>query len=290
MADLENDSNVSVDSPERQKKVYVIEPRRGLAVLRLDEVWEYRELIGLLAWRDLSVRYKQTIVGALWALLQPLVLMFLFSVIFRRWVGMPSQGTPYPLYCFVAMLPWTYFSSALSSSASGLLRSASVLTKVYFPRLVIPISAVIPPVVDFSLSIIVLLWMCYAYNVGISVRWFLIAPLLLLTLLWALGLGLWLSALSVEYRDVSYVMPFLMQFLLFASPVVYPSNVVSWRWRELYSMNPMVGIIEGFRWVILGVPPTSTSNIQDAFFVVILVLITGVIYFQHQEKSFADVV
>ena len=270
--------------------VRVIEPRSGLMSLKLDEIWNYRELVGILAWRDISVRYRQTIVGAAWAIIQPLAMILVFSVIFRRWVGMPSEGTPYPIFTYVAMLPWQYFSTAMSGASSSLLRSSNILTKVYFPRFVIPLSSVLPPLIDFAISFFVLLGMMMHYGFTPNIRWLAVIPLLLLTLMIALGVGLWLSALSIEYRDLAYVIPFVMQVWMFASPVVYPSSMVSWRWREVYALNPLTGIIEGFRWAMLGVNPTSNYTIPVAVAVTFCVFISGFIYFQVMERTFADVI
>jgi lipopolysaccharide transport system permease protein len=276
--------------PDSEKPTFVIEKLSGLAALKLKEVWEYRELVWLLSWRDISVRYKQTYAGVLWAIIQPLSMIIIFSVVFRRWAGMPSEGVPYPLFSYVAMLPWQYFSTGMTSVASSLIRSTNIVTKVYFPRLIIPLASAVPPLIDFAIGAVVLIVMMMLY--GIMPSWHLIALpfLVVMVVVAALGVGIWLAALSVEYRDFAYVTPFLMQFWMFISPVVYPSNIVSYRWKLAYALNPMVGIIDGFRWVFLGVNPPTTFSILMAVVVPAVLLVTGVIYFQVMERTFADVI
>ncbi len=266
----------------------VIEPRRAWTKLRLGEIWDFRELIGLLAWRDITVRYKQTMLGALWAVAQPLAMMGMASIVFRRWVHMPSEGVPYPLFTFVALLPWLYFSNAMVGSAASLIRSSNMLTKVYFPRLIIPLASVLPPLVDFSIGFVLLMIMLMFYGVTPTWRWCLIPCLLLMTITLALGVGIWLAALSIKYRDLSHVLPFLTQMWMFASPIVYPSDLVSYRWRDLYVLNPMSTVAEGFRWAILGSNSILGLHITLAWTVTIILFFTSVIYFQYVEKTIAD--
>jgi len=274
---------VSLDKP-----TIVVEPRTSLSKLKLDEIWEYRELIWLLAWRDIAVRYKQTAMGAGWALAQPTAMMLIASIVFRRWVHVPSEGVPYPLFAFVALLPWIYFSNAMTGAAASLIRSGAILTKIYFPRLIIPIAAVIPPLVDFAIGFSLLIVMLVCYGIKPTDRLLLIPFLIVLTLCLALGIGIWISALSVRYRDFSQLVPFLTQIWMFASPIVYPSDLVSFRWRFIYTLNPIAAIVEGFRWAILGTVSTLNCDIVSATIMTAILLVTGVIYFQHVERTIAD--
>ena len=230
----------------------LIAPTRGLFDLDLKAVWDYRELLYFMVWRDVKVRYKQTVIGVAWVVLQPLLTMILFTVIFGYLARIPSDGLPYPLFAYTALLPWTYFSQALTRSGGGLVGNANLISKVYFPRLIIPLSSVVVPVVDLLLCFVILLGLMIWY--GVAPTWGVLAlPLfLLLALMTALAVGLLLSPLHVKYRDVGYVVPFLVQFWMFASPVIYPVSLVPEQWRLLYSLNPMVGVIEGFRWALLG--------------------------------------
>lgn len=266
-----------------------IEPARGWSSLRLIELWEYRELLYFLAWRDVKVRYKQTALGAAWAILQPVLTMVVFSIFFGQLAGVPSDGVPYPLFSFAALLPWTFFSNALTQSSNSLVGSANLITKVYFPRLVVPIASVLSGIVDFVIAFAVLLVMMVIYHV--TPGWGLLAlPLfLLLALVTALGVGCWLSALNVEFRDVRYVVPFLTQFWLFASPVAYSTHLLAEPWRTLYGLNPMVGVIDGFRWSLLNTSPPGPITAVSAG-AALLVLVTGLFYFRRMESTFADVV
>jgi lipopolysaccharide transport system permease protein len=268
--------------------VRIIERRRSILDLRLKQLWHYRELLGLLAWRDIAVRYKQTIIGVAWAIVQPLAMMLAFSVVFRRWVHMPSEGVSYPLFTYAGLLIWQYFSTALLAASSSLIRNANILTKVNFPRLVLPASAVLPPLVDFALAFSVLLIMMYGSGAVPTWRWIVIPFLLLQTLLLSLGVGIWLSSLSVRYRDLSQCLPFLMQLWMFASPIVYPSDMVSWNWRLLYVVNPMVSICENFRWALLGTHTNLDCHVALSVAVTIIILLTGIVFFQHIERTMAD--
>ncbi|HET6419161.1 MAG TPA: ABC transporter permease [Geobacteraceae bacterium] len=273
-----------------RKPSFVIQPRKGLFRLDLGSVWNYRELLYFLVWRDVKVRYKQTSIGAAWAVLQPTVTMALFTLIFGRFAKIPSDGIPYPVFAFTALLPWTYFSQALTQSSNSLVGSSSLVTKVYFPRLLIPLAASLAPMVDLFFSFIVLLVLMTYFH--IAPGWGLLAlPLFLaLAVTTALAVGLWSSAINVRYRDVGHTIPFLVQVWLYASPVAYPVSIVPERWRMLYSLNPMAGVIEGFRWALLGrkTPDFEVMAVSSA--AVLLLLLGGIVYFKKMERTFADVI
>jgi lipopolysaccharide transport system permease protein len=268
----------------------VVEPNIGLLDVELTTLWSYRELLYFLVWREIKVRYKQTILGVAWAVLQPLMTMAIFSVIFGLFVKVPSDDLPYPLFVLVGLLPWTYFAEALSRSSVSLVGDAQLIRKVYFPRLIMPLAAVVSPAVDFFPAFILLLGMMAWY--GIAPTWgvFLLPGFLLLGLLTALAVSLWLSALNVRYRDVRHTIPFLSQCWLYASPVVYPVSVVPDGWRTLYGMNPMAGVIEGFRWALLGKALPDVGLMLASFIAVIMLLVGGLIFFHHMEQTFADVI
>lgn len=268
----------------------VIQPTRSLFDLDLKAVWEYRELLYFLVWRDVKVRYKQTAIGVAWVILQPLLTMMVFTVIFGYLVRIPTDGLPYPLFVFTALLPWTYFSQALTRGGGGLVSNANLISKVYFPRLIIPLSSVVTPAVDFLLCFVVLVGLMVWY--GVAPTWGVLAlPLfLLLALLTALAFALLLSPIHVKYRDVGYVVPFLTQFWMFASPVIYPVELIPEKWRLLYSLNPMVGVIEGFRWALLGDQTPNFLAMVVSAVVVLVLLAAGVVCFRRGERTFADIV
>ena len=273
------------DSP-----VLNIEPSRAWVSLRLGELWEYRELLYFLTWRDIKVRYKQTVLGAAWAIIQPLFAMMIFSFFFGRLAKIPSDGMPYPLFSFAALVPWTFFANGLNQSSNSLVASANLIKKVYFPRLTIPVATVLAGLVDFALAFIVLLGMMALYGVAptINVLW---TPLfLLLSLATSLGVGLWLSALNVQYRDVRYIVPFVIQVWMFSTPIAYPSSLLSEPWRTIYGFNPMVGVVEGFRWALLGTDTAPGATIAVSSLAALMILVGGAFYFRHMEKTFADVV
>lgn len=272
------------------KPSFVIQPRKGLFRLDLGSVWNYRELLYFLVWRDVKVRYKQTSIGAVWAVLQPTVTMALFTLIFGRFAKIPSDGIPYPVFAFTALLPWTYFSQALTQSSNSLVGSSSLVTKVYFPRLLIPLAASLAPMVDLFFSFIVLLVLMTYYH--IAPGWGLLAlPLFLaLAVTTALAVGLWSSAINVKYRDVGHTIPFLVQVWLYASPVAYPVSIVPERWRMLYSLNPMAGVIEGFRWALLGRKTPDFAVMAVSMAAVLILLLGGIVYFKRMERTFADVI
>jgi lipopolysaccharide transport system permease protein len=276
---------------QRDTHDVIIEASRDWALVRLRELWEYRELLYFLAWRDIKVRYKQTLLGVLWAILQPLVTMLIFALFFGRLAKIPSDNVPYSVFALAALVPWFFFANSLSQSSNSLVGSANLITKVYFPRLVIPISVVVTGLPDFFLSFAVLLGVMIYYGIYpqlLAVVW--IPILLLLTIITALGVALWLSALNVKYRDVRHLVGFLTQIWMFATPVLYPSSLLPQKWRLLYSINPMVGVVEGFRWALLQTQTVPSRSIMVSAVTAILILVTGAVYFRRMEKSFADIV
>ncbi|MBI4492701.1 MAG: ABC transporter permease [Chloroflexi bacterium] len=282
-------SQSAIRNPQSAIPTLVIQPSRGWVALRLGELWEYRELLYFLTWRDVKVRYKQTALGAAWAIIQPVMTMVVFSLFFGRLAKVPSDGLPYPIFSYTALLPWGFFAAALGQSSNSLVGSANLIKKVYFPRLVIPISSTLSGVFDFAIAFVVLLGMMVYYGIQPTPAVALLPAFLLLSLVTALGVGLWLSALNVEYRDVRYTVPFLTQFWLFATPVAYPSSLLSEPWRTLYGLNPMVGVVEGFRWALLGSAPPGPMIAVSALVSVVL-LVSGAFYFRRMERTFADVV
>jgi lipopolysaccharide transport system permease protein len=267
-----------------------IRPQKSWIQLGLKELWEYRELLYFLTWRDIKVRYKQTVLGASWAIIQPFFMMLVFSLFFGKLGNMPSDGIPYPIFVYCALLPWQLFAHSLTESSNSLVSNERLITKVYFPRLVIPISAVLAGLIDFAISLVVLFGMMFYYSIvpGIAV---LSLPLfILLAVFTALGVGLWLSALNVKYRDVRYTLGFLTQLWLFVTPIAYPSSLVPEKWRLLYSINPMVGVVEGTRWALLGKTNSPGLILIISVIAVIVIFIGGLIYFKQTEDSFADIV
>ncbi len=268
-----------------------IEPSRGWASLKLRELWEYRELLYFLVWRDVKVRYKQTVIGAAWAIIQPFFTMVVFSLFFGGLANVPSDEVPYPIFSYAALVPWTFFANGLSQSANSLVGSANLIKKVYFPRLVIPISSVLSGVIDFALAFLVLLGMMLFYGIVPTVNIVWLPLFLLLALITALGAGLWLSAMNVQFRDVRYAIPFLIQFWMFATPIAYPSSLIKNELlRALYGINPMAGVVEGFRWALLGTETRPGPTIAASSLVALALLIGGLFYFRRMEKTFADVV
>lgn len=268
----------------------VIKPSRGWVPLKLGELWQYRELLFFLVWRDTKVRYKQASLGVAWAVIQPLMTMVIFSVIFGELAKLPSENIPYPLFSYAALLPWQLFSGALTRSSSSLVGSATLLTKVYFPRLIIPLSTTIGGLVDFSISFLVLLGLMLFYGMAPTWAIFWLPLLVVFTLVTALSVGLWLSALNVEYRDVQHIIPFIIQAWMYASPVAYSAELIpSGPWRFLYGLNPVAGIIQSFRWALLGASPPGELMLVSVGMVMIL-LVAGLYYFRRMEKVFADVV
>ncbi|MEP6740892.1 MAG: ABC transporter permease [bacterium] len=269
---------------------FSIDPPTGWTSIGFRELWDYRELLYFLTWRDVKVRYKQTALGAAWAIIQPLFMMLVFSLFFGRLAKIPSDGIPYPIFTFCALLPWQLFAHALTESSNSLVANERLITKVYFPRLVVPIAAVLGGLVDFAVAFAILLVMMFYY--GIVPSWAIVTlpGFILLAVMTALGVGLWLSALNVKYRDVRYTINFLIQFWLFATPVAYPSSLVPAKWRALYGLNPMAGVVEGFRWALLGKQEAPGAMLWVSVAVVIVILVGGLYYFRRMEQEFADVV
>jgi lipopolysaccharide transport system permease protein len=267
-----------------------IQPSRGWSALRLEEVWAYRELLYFLTWRDIKVRYKQTILGAAWAIIQPFFTMVVFSLFFGRLAKLPSDGLPYPLFSYAALVPWAYFANSLNQASNSLVGSGGLIQKVYFPRLTLPISGVLGGLVDFSLAFSVLLGMLVYYGVRPSANVLWLPLFLLLAMTTALGVGLWLAAINVRFRDVRFTVPFLIQLWLLATPIAYSSSLVAGPWRAWYALNPMVGVVEGFRWALLGLRTTPGPMVAVSTVVAIAVLISGAFFFRRMERTFADVV
>jgi lipopolysaccharide transport system permease protein len=276
-------------TPESQT-ILRIKPSRGWTAINFRELWEYRELLVFLTWREVMIRYKQAVLGIAWAILQPLFTVLIFSVIFGRLAKLPSDGIPYPLFSFAALLPWQLFSGSLTRLGTSLVGNANLITKVYFPRLIIPLSAVGAGVVDFGLSFLVFLGMMAYYGVKIHLLILLLPFFILFAVLTSLAVGLWLSALNVQYRDIQHVIPFLIQAWMYASPVAYSAGLIpSGPWRFIYGLNPMAGVIQGFRWILLGGNPPDALMLASVLMVSLL-LVSGLFYFRRMERIFADVI
>ena len=280
----------AIRHPQISVSTLRIAPSKGWVSLKLGELWEYRELLYFLVWRDIKVRYKQTALGAAWAIIQPFFTMVVFSLFFGQLGKIPSDGIPYPLFSFAALVPWTFFANGLGQASNSLVGSSNLITKVYFPRLTIPLASVLSGVVDFALAFVVLLAMMLYYGLAPTLNVLWLPLFLLLALVTSLGVGLWLSALNVEYRDVRYVVPFITQFWLLATPIAYPSSMLHEPWRTIYGLNPMVGVVEGFRWALLRSNAAPGPIIAVSSAAALLILITGAFYFRRMEKTFADIV
>ncbi|WP_246545483.1 ABC transporter permease [Pelotalea chapellei] len=267
-----------------------IQPTKGLLHLDLFAVWQHRELLYFLVWRDVLTRYKQTAIGAGWVILQPLITMIIFTVIFGNLARFPSEGIPYPVFAFTALLPWTYFSQALARTSGSVVGSTNLVTKIYFPRLLIPLSAAIAPVVDLIFSFAVLLVLMAWYR--ITPTWGMLALpfFIVLAIMTALAVGLWFAALNVKYRDVGSIMPFIIQIWMYGSPIAYPVSMVPQKWQLLYGLNPLVGVIEGFRWALLGKAFPDVAVMAVSSIVVVLLLFGGIVYFKKSEQTFADLI
>jgi lipopolysaccharide transport system permease protein len=270
--------------------VTIIQPSKGWISLKLGDLWEYRELLYFLTWRDIKVRYKQTVLGAAWAIIQPFFTMVVFSLFFGKLAKMPSDDIPYPIFSYAALVPWTFFANGLSQSSTSLVASANLIKKVYFPRLVVPISSVISGAVDFVLAFVVLLGMMLYFGIVPTGNIVWLPLLLLLALVTSLGVGLWLTAMNVQFRDVRYAVPFLVQAWMFATPIAYPSSLLDEPWRTLYGINPMAGVVEGFRWALLGTETAPGPIVIVSALVAVGLLVSGAFYFRRMEKTFADVV
>jgi lipopolysaccharide transport system permease protein len=282
---------VSAPSVERSELPHTrIEPSKGWISLGLKDLWQYRELLFFLAWRDIKVRYKQTALGAAWAVIQPLFTMLVFTLFFGRLAKVPSDGIPYPLFSYTALLPWQLFASALTESSNSVVANERLITKVYFPRLVVPLASILSGLVDFVIAFTLVIGMMVWYGVRPTWAVLTLPFFVIFTMATALGVGLWLSALNVQYRDVRYTLTFIVQFWLIASPVAYSSTLVPARWRPFYGLNPMAGVIEGFRWALLGKAQAPGTMLWVSVVVVAVVLVGGLYYYRRMEKTFADVV
>jgi lipopolysaccharide transport system permease protein len=266
-----------------------LQPSQGWTPPNLAELWRYKELLSFLIWRDVKVRYKQTALGVGWALAQPLLAMVVFTVFFGRLAGMPSDGIPYPIFSMAALVPWTYFATAVSNGSQAVVVNQQLVTKVYFPRLIVPLAAVLSPLVDFVVAFSILIVMMFAYGLvpGAAILW--LPVLMAFTVCTAAAISIWLSALNVRYRDVRYVVPFLVQIWMFATPIAYPASLISERWRPFYGLNPLAGVIEGFRWALLGGPRPGALMIVSVA-VVAVALAGSLLYFRRVEGTFADVI
>ena len=271
--------------------VTILRPATGLGALNFRDLWLYRELIYFLTWRDLKVRYKQTLLGASWAILKPFMTMVVFSIFFGDLAKVPSDGVPYPIFSFAALVPWELFSNAISVAGRSLVQNRHMITKIYFPRVILPLSATLAGVVDFLIAFVILIGMLFYYKIPITIYMLTIPLFLLLALITSIGIGLWLAALNVQYRDIGYVTPFLTQFWLFITPIAYGASMVPQQWQFLYSLNPMTGVVEGFRWALLGTSQGAPgTQLAISFAVAITLLLTGFMYFRRMERTFADMV
>lgn len=269
----------------------LIQPSKGWVSLKLHELWEYRELLYFLTWRDIKVRYKQTVLGAAWAILQPFMTMVVFSLFFGNLAQVPSDGVPYPIFSYAALVPWTFFATGLTNSSNSLVGSSNLIKKVYFPRLTIPIATVLSGAVDFVLAFIVLLGMMLFFGITPTANVVFLPFFVLLAFVTSLGVGLWLSAMNVQFRDVRYTVPFLTQFWMFATPIAYPSSLIKDDLlRSIYGINPMAGVVEGFRWALLGTDNAPGLIIIVSSLAAVLLLVSGLFFFRRMEKTFADVV
>lgn len=278
-----------VDTRAQPPKV-VIEPPRGWVAINLKELWAYRDLLLFLSWRDIAIRYKQTVLGVSWAIIQPFFSMIVFSLFFGRLAKLPSDGVPYPLFSYAGLLPWQYFASALSSASNSLVGSSQLISKTYFPRLIIPITAVLTPLFDFAIAFAFLGVLMVYYHTAPTWNIAFLPLFILLAMITALGVSLWLSAINVKYRDVRYTIAFLIQLWMYASPVVYSSQLVPQEWRALYGLNPMAGVVSTFRWALLGTATGPDPMLLVSALVALALLVSGAFYFKRMEKEFADVI
>lgn len=283
-------NHLEIEAKHSELPVIDIAPSKGWISINLKDLWEYRELLYFLTWRDIKVRYKQTILGAAWAIIQPFFTMIIFSIFFGKLAGVSSDNIPYPIFSYAALVPWTFFANGLTQSTTSLVGSANLIQKVYFPRLVVPISAVLSGGIDFFLAFIVLLGMMVFYGIPPTSAIVWLPLFLLLALVTALGAGLWLTAMNVQFRDIRYAVPFLVQAWLFASPIAYSSSLLKQPWKTIYGINPMSGVIEGFRWALLGTKIHPGPMIFVSAIISVVLLVSGAFYFRRMEKSFADVV
>lgn len=279
-------------------EILYLRPTRGWTALNLRDLWRYRELTYFLIWRDIKVRYKQTLLGASWAILQPFIAMVVFSIFFGGLAKMPSDGVPYPIFSFTGLLPWTLFAKAINDAGRSMVANRSMITRIYFPRMVIPLASVLSGLVDFFLAFLVYIAMMIYYNfapnstyqIVLTPAIFTLPLFLLLALVTSLGVGLWFATLNVNYRDINYILPFFTQVWLFLTPVIYPSSMLSEKWQLIYSLNPMAGVVNGFRWALLGIDTGVTGSILISTSISIVILISGLFYFRRMERTFADMI
>jgi lipopolysaccharide transport system permease protein len=274
----------------KQPELVHIKPSTGLAALNLGDLWIYRELVLFMIWRDIKVRYKQTFLGAAWAVIQPLLTMLVFNFVFGTVAKVPTDGVPYPIFSYTALLPWGMFTTALNTASRSLTANQNMVTKIYFPRLVLPLASVLGGIVDFAIAFVILVGLMIYYRVTPTIAVWTLPLFLLLTLITALGTALWLSAINVRYRDVNYVLPFLTQFWLFLTPVAYSAKIISEKWQVVYSLNPMAGVVNGFRWALLGTDTGPGLTMAVSVAIAVLVLISGLFYFRSMERTFADMI
>ena len=279
---------MTIDQDFENLKEIIIRPSGKWVSLNLSDLWRYRELVFFLTWRDISVRYKQTVLGIGWAVLQPIFTMLVFSVFFGYLGKIPSDGIPYPIFTFCALLPWQLFAYSLAESANSLVANQNLVTKVYFPRIIIPLAATLAGLVDFAIAFIILLAMMFFYRIQVTPAIFAVPLFVLLALITAVGAGLWLSALNVEYRDVRYTIPFLTQAWMFLTPIAYPSSLIPGVWRTLYGLNPLAGVVEGFRWALLGMSQPAWPMLAVSTLIALIMLFSGALYFRKMESSCAD--
>jgi lipopolysaccharide transport system permease protein len=274
----------------RQPETIYIKPSTGLAALNLRDLWVYRELVFFMIWRDIKVRYKQTLLGAAWAVIQPVLTMLIFNFIFGTIAKVNTEGIPYPIFSYCALLPWGLFSAALNNASRSLTTNQNMVSKIYFPRLVLPLASVLGGLVDFAIAFLILIVLMIYYKVTPTTAIWTLPLFLVLTVVTALGVSLWLSAINVQYRDVNYVLPFLTQFWLFLTPVAYSANVISAKWQVVYSLNPMAGVVNGFRWALLGTNTGPNMNMAVSVGISLIFLISGLFYFRSMERTFADTI
>lgn len=280
----------NVESSLSEDLIVRVEPSKGWVSLKLGELWEYRELLYFLVWRDIKVRYKQTVLGGSWAIIQPFFTMVVFSIFFGKLAKIPSDGIPYPIFSYAALVPWAFFAHGLTQASNSLVGSSNLMKKVYFPRMAMPLASCLAGIVDFALAFIMLIGMIFYYGMVPTVHVVWLPFFLILAFITSLGTSLWLSAMYVQFRDIRHVVPFLTQIWLFATPIAYPSSLLSEPWRTLYAINPMVGVVEGFRWALLSTKTAPGPMIVVSFLVALALLISGAFYFRRMERTFADVV
>jgi lipopolysaccharide transport system permease protein len=274
----------------QEEEITFIKPSKGWGSLNLRELWLYRELIYFLTWRDLKVRYKQTALGAGWAVLQPVLSMVVFTIFFGQLLNVPSEGVPYPIFSYAALLPWGVFAKALNDTGRSLVSNRAMLTKIYFPRMVIPLASVFSSLADFLIAFVVMLGLMFYYQIAPTSNIWTLPLFLLLAIITALGVGLWLSAMNVLYRDIGYMIPYITQLWFYLTPIVYPASKVPEQWQFVYALNPMVGVVEGFRWALLGTADAPSPMIAVSAFISLALFVSGMFYFRRMERTFADMV